>query len=217
MRPAAPLPAGDIDAVIQEAFGTRLMDREFEQVSRRTWVRSSKAPIRQEVGVSALRGYSFVPGWSLSLDFVPHVTRTGRVAWHRSARQHVANLGVDPVDYPDRYYLDRLVVPGMRSVAQFRKAAQRSAALTMQYAEDWFGPIQDQGALVAVFEKAESASTVRLGFDNHVQHRLAFAFVLAEAGKHERAVAQLDRWCAKHAENDQVVTELHRHLGGRRT
>jgi hypothetical protein len=160
-----------------------------------------------------LKGYSFVPGWSLSLDFVPHVTRTGRIAWHRSAKQHRADLGVDPLDYPDQYDVDRLVIPGMRSLAQFRAAAQRSAELTIEYAEEWFEPIRDLPGLVAAFERAEAAHSLRFGFDNYVQHRLAYAFVLAEAGENERATAQLDRWCASLAANERLAADLHRLLG----
>jgi hypothetical protein len=209
---SAPLAAADMDNVIQEVLGTRLLDRGFEQVRRRSWVRSSTAPIRHEVGVGALKGYSLVPGWSLSLDFVSHVTKTGRIAWHRSAKQHYSDLGVDPLDYADRYDVDRLVIPGMRSLAQFRKATQCSAELTIRYAEEWFEPIQDLTALVVAFERAEAAHSPRFGFDNYVQHRLAYAFFLAEAGEHERATAELDLWCDKHAESERIVADLHRLL-----
>lgn len=70
----------------------------FESRARRSWIRSTKLPIREEVGLGALKGYSFSPGWAVSLDFVPHVTSTGRVKQHRTDKQFRADLGVDPLD-----------------------------------------------------------------------------------------------------------------------
>jgi hypothetical protein len=207
-----PLRADEIDEVIAEELGMRLLPRGFEQVSRRSWVRSSAAPIRHEVGIGALKGYSFAPGWSVSLDFVPHVTKTGRVAWHRTAKQHHGDLSIDPLDYPTQYDVDVLVVQGMRSLKTFRKALKRSSDLTVHHAETWFEPITDLPGLIAAFERAEAHDSPRFGFDNYVQHRLAFAFVLAAAGESERGAAELDRWCVTHAADEDIAAELRRLL-----
>jgi hypothetical protein len=187
-----------MDEVIRDAFGRRLEARSFEPINRRSWVRSQKVPIREEVGVRALKGHRFVPAWSISLDFVPHVTETGRIAWHRTAKQHRADLGVDPVDDPKRLRAGRLVVWGMGPQDGVRKALDRSAGLAVELAEQWFGRITDVPSLIPVFEEAERQPAVRFGFDDYVQHRLAYAFVLARTGNTERARTELDRWCQRH-------------------
>lgn len=195
-----PLPAAEIDELVQETFGQDLESRGFEQIDRRSWVRSGKAPIREEVGLGSLKGYSFMPGWSISLDFVPHVTKAGKVAWHRTAKQHRADLGIDPADDPKRLQADRLAVRGMARRGDVRRSLQRSSALTAELSESWFSRINDLASLVPLFEEAERQPAVRFGFDNYVQHRLAFAFVLARTGDLTRARAELDRWCELHVQ-----------------
>jgi hypothetical protein len=58
--------------------------------------------------------------------------------------------------------------------------------------------ISDVSSLVPLYEEAEQQQVVRFGFDNYVQHRLAFAFVLAKVGDLSRAHSELDRWCQLH-------------------
>jgi hypothetical protein len=188
----------EIDDVVRDTFGRPLEAHSFEPINRRSWIRSQKVPIREEVGVRALKGHQFVPAWSISLDFVPHVTKTGRIAWHRTAKQHRADLGVDPVDDPKRLSAGRLVVWGMGPQDGVRKALDRSAGLAVELAEQWFGRITDVPSLIPVFEEAERQPAVRFGFDDYVQHRLAYAFVLARTGNTERARTELDRWCQRH-------------------
>lgn len=193
-----PLPAAELDAIVQDTFGRLLVDRRFERINRRSWVRSEKPSIREEVGVGPLKGYSFMPGWSISLDFVPHVSKSGEIAWHRTAKQYRADLEIEPADDPKRLRADRLAVRGMAGADVVRRACERSAALTIELAEDWFARISDVASLVPLFEEAEHRPVVRFGFDNYVQHRLAYAFVLARAGELVRARAELDRWCERH-------------------
>ena len=193
-----PLPAAEVDELVQETFGRDLGSRGFEQINLRSWVGSDKAPIREEVGVGSLKGYSFMPGWSISLDFVPHVTKTGKIAWHRTAKQHRADLGIDPADDPKRLQADRLAVRGMAREDDVRRSLRRSSVLTAELSEAWFSRINDVPSLVSLFEEAERQPVVRFGFDNYVQHRLAFAFVLARTGDLTRARAELDRWCELH-------------------
>ena len=194
----APLSAAEIDELLRETFGSVLGDRAFEQINRRSWVRSRKTPIREAVGIASLKGYSFMPGWSISLDFVPHVTTSGRIAWHRTAEQHRADLGVDPLDDPERLPADRLMIRGMGRRDAVHRGLKRSAAIAVDLAEAWFSRISDVASLIPLFEEAERQCNERFGFDNYVQHRLAFAFVLARTGDLDRARAELDRWCERH-------------------
>jgi hypothetical protein len=201
------LPAAEVDEIVGKEFGSRLQPRQFEQVARRTWVRSAKAPIREGVGLTAIKGYSFVPVWSISLDVVPHVTSTGRVEWHRTAKRHVVDLGVDPLDQPDRVDVDALVIRGMRTARQFQRAAGRSAELVVGLAEAWFARINDVASLLPLYEEAQHAPVVRFGFDNHLQWQLSYAFVLAHVGSIDSARSALDNWCARSLDRLSGVTD----------
>lgn len=215
-----PLPADEIDTIIDDEFGPRLESLGFERIRRRTWVRSDKVPIREEIGVGALKGYSFGPGWSVSLDFVPHVTSTGTVKTHRTAKQHVADLGVDPLDLPSEFDLGTFTVHGMASRRPVERAMRRSAIATIRSATSWFDRISDVRSLLPLYEEAIEQPVHRFGFDNHVQYRLSYAFVLAATSQGEAAREQLDQWCDLHLSSlapdraSRVRSELHERLAG---
>ena len=188
------LPAAKIDDWFHTAYGFELNGHGFEQVGRRRWVRSAKVPIREGIQINALKGYSFAPFWFVSLDPVPDVTAKGHVRWHRTPASALPDLRLDPMDAPDSYDMDALVVSGMQTPADAKEAIKRSTKLTVALALDWFARVTDLPSLVSLYEEVGSRPTVRFGPDNYPQHRLSFAFVLKATGYDILADQEFTLW-----------------------
>jgi hypothetical protein len=188
------LPAAKIDEWFHTAYGYELNGHGFEQVDRRRWIRSTKAPVREGIQVSAIKGYSFAPVWFLSLDPVPHVTGAGQVKWHRTAKTARPDLLVDPFDEPDAYDMESLVVSGMQTPADAKDAIRRSTRLAVHHATSWFEKVGDLPSLISLYEEARSRPVVRFGVDNYTQQRLSFAFVLKAAGYDVLAEEEFALW-----------------------
>ncbi|MGH2807965.1 MAG: hypothetical protein ACRDKT_11905 [Actinomycetota bacterium] len=208
------LPVAKIDEWFHTAHRYELEGHGFEQVGRRRWIRSAKAPIREGIQIHAIKGYSFMPVWFLSLDPVPHVTGTGQVKWHRTAASARPDLLVDAFDEPDAYDVDGLVVSGMQTAAEAKEAIRGSTRLAVGYATSWFDRVSDLPSLISLYEEARSRPVVRFGVDNYTQHRLSFAFVLKAAGYDVLAVEEFDLWaerCGREMPAD-AIAQLRGHL-----
>lgn len=88
-------------AVAQPTFGARLPSRGFKQIKHHIWVRSAKAPIREVIKIWTLNAARYIPVCSLSLGTVPHVTSSGEIGWHRTAKTLRSDLCVDPTNTPN--------------------------------------------------------------------------------------------------------------------
>jgi len=201
--------ADEIDELIQGQFAPKLAGSGFTQVKPRRWIRSTKAPIREIVQVVALKGASYIPVWGVSVDFIPH--RAGRrFAWHRTERSALFDLRVDPLDWPDeeaaeRFKFGRFAGRGAVGRGQFgtrspSRAIKRSAAATVRASATWFDRIDGLGSLRQLFEEAQARPVHRFSFDGYVQHRLAYAFVLAALGETERGDEELAAWLELHGQ-----------------
>jgi hypothetical protein len=183
-----------IDEWFGIAYGYELDGHGFERVAKRRWIRSAKIPIREGIQINAVNGHSFAPAWFVSLDHVPHVTGSGKVARHRTPASARPDLMVDPFDEPKAYDLDTLVVSGLQTPSEAKAAIKASTRAAVPLALQWFDRIGDLSSLVSLYEEARSRPIVRHGFDTYVQHRLSYAFVLRAAGYDVLAEQELDLW-----------------------
>ena len=188
------LPPAKIDDWFHTAYGFELSGHGFEQVGRRRWIRSSKVPIREGIQINAMKGYSFAPFWFVSLDPVPDVTAKGHVRWHRTPGSALPDLRVDPMDAPDEFDIDVLVVSGMQTPDDAKEAIRHSTKMTVRLALDWFARVVDLPSLVSLYEEVASRPTIRFGPDNYPQHRLSFAFVLKATGYDVLAEQEFTLW-----------------------
>lgn len=187
------LPASEADQLLREEFGRRVEVIGFRPAERRwSWVRSGKAPIIEEIGIGALKGYGFHAGWSAQLTFVPHVTRGGNVRPGPAAA-----LSIDPLDHPERYDLARLTTTGFRSARQFRSEAGIVASYATSCATAWFDRITDVASLLPIFAEQMAAPVTRFGFENYPDQRLALAFVHGYLGDLTAAHRELDHYLGR--------------------
>jgi hypothetical protein len=209
------LPAAKIDEWFHTAYRYELEGHGFEQIARRRWIRSSKAPVREGIQINAIKGYSFAPVWFISLDPVPHVTGSGQVKWHRTAASVRPDLLVDPFDEPNAYDIDTLVVSGMQTATDAKEAIKRSTRLAVHHATSWFDRIGDLPSLISLYEEARSRPVERFGMDNYTQWRLSFAFVLKAAGYDVLAEEEFGLWVERCGRDIPVdaIDELRAHLG----
>jgi hypothetical protein len=68
--------------------------------------------------------------------------------------------------------------------------------------------IEDLPTLTNAFEREESRPGGQFGFDNFVQHRLAYAFALARLGQEARATEEFERWVGSHVVESEVGERL---------
>lgn len=107
---------------------------------------------------------------------------------------------------------------GMSSERSVRRSIRRSASRTVELSNRWFARITDVPSLLPLYAEAIDRPFERFGFDNLVQHRLSYAFVLAATGHHLDAREQLDRWCDTHLRDltedraSRTSAELHERL-----
>ena len=208
------LPVHKIDEWFHIAYRYELEGKGFERVGTRRWVRSSKAPVREGIKVTATKGYSFVPTWFVSLDPVPHVTSTGQVKWHDTTSNARPDLLIDPLDERSAYDIDRLIVSGMQTATDAKNAIKTSTKTAVPVALAWFDRIGDLPSLVSLYEEARARPVVRFGFDNFTQARLSYAFVLRAAGYEVLAEQEFDLWTQRCGRDLPKTTwdELRTHL-----
>jgi hypothetical protein len=156
----------------------------FERVAPRRWVRSTKAPIRELFDFVTLKTDRIGPRWGISLDFVPHLDRAGRVKWHRTARSAVHDLCHDPLDYvspTSRHVIAWTLYPNWP--LSFRKEAAPLAGRALQEAHSFWNGITDLPGVLRRIEEKKAQSFVRFGFSNYTQEPLAEAFVRSALGQ----------------------------------
>jgi hypothetical protein len=86
--------AAEIDEILIRDFGPSLSSIGFSHVSKRRWVRTRIAEIRDLVIVQALKGGADSPILGFSLDYVPHVAGQS-MQWHRTEKSSRFDLGVE--------------------------------------------------------------------------------------------------------------------------
>lgn len=188
------LPVERIDEWFHIAYRHELEPHGFERVGTRRWVRNTKVPVREGVQVIAVKGYAFCPTWFVSLDPVPHVTSTGQIKWHRTARTARPDLLIDPFDEPSAFDVDALVVSGFQTAEDAKDAIKASTKVAVPHALRWFDRIDDLPSLMSLYEVVRSRPVARFGFDNYTQARLSYAFVLRAAGYEVLSEEEFEAW-----------------------
>jgi len=186
--------AGDVDVLVQHSFGDRLEARGFERVTPRIWVRSAKVPIREVVHIWQLKAGSYLPVGSLSVGTVPHVTSSGAVAWHRTARTVRPDLSLDPQSDPDDAQYRRFLIHTIHPEPSVEAEFERSASAMMELADPWFARVSDLASLIPLFDDLDRAPRAWSFFSNSRQTLLARAFVLAGTGELDAGSEHLGRW-----------------------
>jgi hypothetical protein len=205
--------AAEIDSAIGRHIAPPLMALGFDSRGTRRWVRGSKAPIRELVIVKAVKGGRFVATWGVSLDFVPNVSNGRGLRWHRTNASASIDLGVDPMDWRDEQRQRRLVFATL-PVERLDDSVESVAAALMEEASAWFGRVSDLDSLPPLFEEARVQPVGRFSFDMYVQHRLAYAFVLAATNRPNESRQQFDTWLDRYGPrlSDPLIEELRRKL-----
>ncbi len=112
--------------------------------------------------------------WYVSLDFVPHLDGR-RMALHRTDRSVRPDLRYDPWDHDSADWRGRR--PWQVSVLSPAPNVRRDIAAmtdwTARRAGAWFDAVRTIHELRAAFARAETLPTMRFGFDNYPQQRLA--------------------------------------------
>lgn len=195
--------------IVRAAFDATLKPIDFDLV---TDLKCTKAPtegIREIVELYALKGFSWMPRWGVSLDYVPRATSSG-VAWHRTAKASRIDLGYDPLDYydpRDRTAFD-WTISRFGTESGIRAHANVVAERVAMDAARWFAPIDGLSSLPEAFEREAARSFVRFGFDNYVPYRLALAFTLARLGQVDQSRAEFDRWVSRRSVPDAAASRI---------
>jgi hypothetical protein len=212
------------DAILESTFTPRIAPAGFTFAGKRTWVRAGKPHICELVRFNLTKGAGITPIWGVALDFIPEVTGS-RLKWKRhpeslyfdlewfpadydeevgaeTARRHVRfmdaarsgilKLGHEPEPGIERWYLTLL-----DSTEVFQAKTSALAGETIAEAIPFFAGIPD---LEQVREKLAFQRTYPfqgLGFFNHIQPPLAYAFLLARLGRANEATNAYQEYQAR--------------------
>lgn len=185
----------DVDVLVQNSFGAKLEARGFERVTHRVWVRSDKLPIREVVHIWTLKAGQYLPVGSLSVGVVPHVTSTGAVGWHRTAKNVRADLSLDPQSDPDDAQYRRFLVHTINPETSMEAEFERSASAMIERADPWFARVSDLASLIPLFDEEDRLPRVFSFFSGGCQTLLARAFVNAGVGELDTGREYLRQWC----------------------
>lgn len=175
-----PIPIEDFNQAIARTLGVALSEHGFEPVAPRRWVRSSQTPIRHLLAIQAGKGVSYSPTWGFSLDFVPHVTTSGEVKWHRTAKSARFDLAYWPTDYvPLASETREWDVSPVATPEELQEDLSRVTRLIMAQAIPFWERVRGIEDLLAVFREHRDHPS-GLPFVSFPQQALASAFVLAK-------------------------------------
>ena len=185
--------AAELDAVVAEIAGPLLVAAGFAHVDRRKWVRS-REPVRHVFEIVAFKGFSVVPRWGVSLDFVPHI-KGASLAWHRSEKSAQCDLVYDPVDF----YADwqrSWAISSWQADDDLRRDAARVISAAVTAACAMLDDVRDEAAVMKLAEWLRTAERPggRFKFENWTQQPLAYAFLLARSGSQQVALEIVEKW-----------------------
>ena len=194
----APIPIDEFNAAVARTLGAALIENGFEAVAPRRWVRSSRAPIRDLLEIQALKGVSYSPMWGFSLDFVPHVTTSGEVKWHRTAKSARFDFAYRPVEYAplDSETRDWDFSP-VATPDELQEDLARVTRMVIAQVVPFWERVRGIEDLVSVYREYPNRPSLGLPFGSFPQQVLASAFVLAKSGD-EAGRAELAEYIRAH-------------------
>jgi hypothetical protein len=198
------LPASDIDAVLETAVGRPLAALGFEPIAKRKWIRSTAAPFRHLLDVSALKGAAFTFRWGFSLDYVPHVGGN-RVRWHRTNKSARFDVCFDPMDFAPH---EPPLLSAFAARVAFARAASERLESNLPTAVQFWGDYGSLTGILAACEWLKGLPSRRFGFYNYVRHPLTLAFTLRKLGQNERAQPEFERFISIAGEREETIREL---------
>ncbi len=190
-----------IHEVVAEAVRAAL-GPEFEEIGKLRWVRSADAPIRQMFRYQPWKGGHIGPLWGLSLDFVPHITRS-EVKWHRTPKSARMDLVVNTNDRT----LDMPYHAGPAALAaQVSTVVPAAVSRARVFWDRW----RSVPELPAAYDwvRAHYPGGYALG----APHRMSRAFVLAKVGRIQEARVQLEEHFVKGRELEYVEARIRAHF-----
>ena len=189
--PPKPATAAEIDRTLEPILGALLSPVGFEPLPRgRRWVRA-RPPLRDIFEVAPAKGTSLLSHWGVSLDFVPHVQGKS-VGWHRTNKSARMDILCGPRDlFEDSRAWEIQAFQGETGV---QRDAARILPRAVALALEWFATFSASNLLERIEQHRSAERPANaLKFENRTQQPLAYAFLLARAGRMDEAVAVLDR------------------------
>jgi len=166
---------------------SQLGEREFQAVTRATWLRSADAPIRQIFSIVQWKGGKIAPVWGLSLDFVPHLSGKN-IRWHRTPKSAMFDLRIDSRDRD----LDISYMKGPDEI--IRRAPSVASNALAKAISFWDKHASLEALPSAVKHMREHLSSGGLGFYNYTQAPIAAAFIFAKNGMETEGMVELNRF-----------------------
>jgi hypothetical protein len=189
--------ASSLYRIVGGAAGGALARAGFEPAGKRTWVRSTKGPIRELIAAVPPR-WACSLYWGFSLDFVPVVSyrfdyairpKADDVRWWPDLTYH-------PLDYfwGDR---DAWMIPATEGRAKAVAAADVVLGHVLCESAKFFDPVSSIADLPAAFEAKRWRQPSRdsgTGAGLHGQELLAYALTLAKLGRRDEGVVWLSQF-----------------------
>jgi hypothetical protein len=202
------------DAILESTFTPQIGPSGFTFAGKRTWVRVGKPHICELVRFNLTKGAGITPIWGVALDFVPEVTGPS-LKWKRHPESLYFDLEWFPLDYDEEVRaetakrsarfmdaagsgilklrhepepkIEKWYLSLLDSAEVFQAKTTALAGKTIAEAIPFFAGIPD---LEQVREKLAFQRNYQfqgLGFFNHIQPPLAYAFLLARLGRADEA------------------------------
>ena len=191
----APIPIEEFNRALARTLGSALATHGFEAATPRRWVRSTRAPMRDILELQALRGDSYAPMWGLSLDFVPHLTSSGDVKWHRTAKSARFDLVYRPIDYARSNAESRAWNASTSATpAELEDDLARVTGLVLAEAIPFWDGVRGVDDLPRVYREHRERPSVGLPYASYPQQVLAAAFVSATSDR-ARGLRELGEFC----------------------
>jgi hypothetical protein len=221
------------DAILERALTPHIAPAGFVFAGKRTWARTIKPHICELVRFFRTKGAGITPIWGVALDFVPQVASSG-LKWKRSRQDLYFDLEWHPVDYDETYraraeaWHRRLMESGptlkmelpnitqaekwyvnlLDSLDVFEAGAASLVKLTASEAITFFDEIISLADVAKLLAFQRTYPYQGLGFFNHVQPPLAYAFLLARLARRDEARSSYVEYWEKIQPNESVRPKL---------
>jgi hypothetical protein len=177
-----PIPIEVFNQAIARTLGVALSEKGFETVAPRRWVRSTRTPIRDLLEIQAGKGVGYSPMWGFSLDFVPHVTTSGEIKWHRTAKSARFDLEYRPTEYaPLASETREWDISPVATPEELQVDLSRVTRLIMAHAIPFWERVRGIEDLPTAYREQRIRQSANLPFVSYRQQALASAFVLAKS------------------------------------